>query len=275
MPRNFDLNLNLLIRFMPTTLFSKLLLIPLLFTIPSAAHAQQTSDAEELPTVQVSALEIGNLDLPPLYWKQITFNEEGDPVESFNRLPVSSGSRGGTTDITLLAPTHLYTGTFGPEGEPNMQPVVEIPAEGADDRFLVVFFHDANGQVIRKVIDDSAESHPAGSVRLINCSPTRLVFNVGGENKVDPPDGDSVAEPVVNDTGRFPFVYFTNQAGRVVRAPSKLLRLRDSNARLLVVYGNLREENETGEVKPDGSPVTEVSYAPIAYRLYDSISLEN
>lgn len=274
MPKNFD-------RISPPSipmsnyLQCHCLIIALIAGVASSAASQPAPNQKDLPTIQVSALEIGSLDVPPLYWKQITFDENGDPVESYNRLTISSGSRGDTTDITLLAPTYLYTGNFEPDGEPNMQPAVEIPAEAPGDRFLVVFFHDENGRLLRRVIDDSAESHPAGTVRVINFGKERLVFNAGGENQPVPADGDAVSKPIVNEQGRFPFVYYTSRNNKVFRAPSKLLRLRHTSSRLLVLYANLREANDTGEVNPDGSPVLDISYVPIAYRLYDTISDEN
>jgi hypothetical protein len=245
------------------------LLIALLFAA-NPVHA--APPPKEIPSFALSAVRLGDFEIPPLFYLDVKLGADGKEVRTYVPLPVSSGSRGVPSKVSLVPPLRIYTGTFDAKGKPDVKPYLDIPAGSPGDRLLLVFYLDSQGRPQSRFLDDSEAVHPPGSVRVVNFGSDRIAFTVGGGNMMVAPGGEAKAAPVNKSDGRFPFVYFTDTPGETPKpSPTKLLRFRWPGQRMLVLYTSMPVEVATGQQNPDGTNATTKGYEPIAYRLFDSI----
>lgn len=222
---------------------------------------------KEIPTFELSAIQLGEMEIPPLYRVDVKRGPDGMEQRTFVPFPLSNGVRSPVVKIPLVPPVKLYTGTMDPAGKPDMKPFLDIPAGSPKDRLLLVFYLDRDGLQKHGILNDSETAHPQGSVRVANFDTDRIAFSVGGPTIQVPPHGEAKSVPVVNAEGRFPFVHFVDRPGQPrYQAPLKLLRFRSPDQRLLVLYTAMPTEiptGEPGEVK--------IAFEPVATRLYDTI----
>jgi hypothetical protein len=139
---------------------------------------------------------------------------------------------------------------------------------------MLVMFRKPDGAGTMRFIDDSSKSHPVGTVRILNTSPGRVVASAG-KDPVVVEAGEAVllGTPETNEKGRFPFDLAASIPNRpTYREPTKLLRLRSPDSRLLVLFTFLPNYriDESDNLDEIGVPVL-VGFKPIAYRLYDKI----
>lgn len=229
-------------------------------------------------TFGLSAINIGGTELPPLYYQTI---DKASGERSFVSFRAGEGSRSRLYQVPLIRPVKLYTGESGADGEDEMESYLDVPANSQDDQLLLVFYLDSGGNLRHTFLDDSAETHPAGTVRFANFSNDRVAFQAGGDPVGVRPAEAAVADPVFDENNRIPFSFIAERdSGQPYTAPTKLLRFRSPDARLLVVYASLPrevqvDEAETGEFDEDGNPITraitEVQHVTTAYRLYDTV----
>lgn len=242
---------------MPVRFFLFLLLVGPLF-----AQAPR-----EIPTFELSAIQLGEMEIPPLYYAEVKRGPDGKELRTFVPFPLSNGVRGPVAKISLVPPVKLYTGKLEPAGKPDMKPFLDVPASSPKDRLLLVFYLDREGRQKHGFLNDSETAHPQGSVRVANFDTDPIAFFVGGPTIQVPPHGEAKAVPVINAEGRFPFVHFVDRPGQPrYQAPLKLLRFRSPDQRLLVLYTAIPTAVQTEE--PGGE---KIAFEPTASRLYDSI----
>ncbi len=249
--------------------FLSLCAMGLLVPLPASA---QESKPKEAPVIELSATMLGDTELPPLFYVDVKRDEKGKEVKEFKPFAVSRSSRSPATKIPFLASMQLFAGRFDEKGKPDMKPYLEIPAKKPGDRLLLVFHLDSKGSPQQTFLDDSAATHPPGTVRMVNFSPDRIAFSAGGSPVKIAAGGQAMTEPVITPEGRFPFIYFVERGGqKPYQSPTKLLSFRKPGSRLLVAYTAMPTEIPTGEQNADGSDKTVTEYQPVACRLYDSI----
>lgn len=248
----------------------------LAFLAVSSGVRAQDGKPKEVPSIEFSATMLGEIEVPPLYYVDMKPDSEGKMKPSYQPVSVSSGSRGSVIKLPFAETVGLYTGDFDEKGEPRMKPFVQIPAKKAGDRILLVFHYDAKGQPQRSFIDDSIAVHPSGSVRLANFSPTQVAFAVGGTPVRVAAGGEAITKPVLNEQGRFPFIYMAERAGqKPYESPTKLLRFRSPDQRLLILYTAMPSQESDGSMNADGTPKMVTIFQPMAYRLYDTVGTKS
>ncbi len=229
----------------------------------------QTSE-KEAPSIELSATMLGEAKAPPLFYVEAVRDGNGKIQNIFKPLSISVGTRSAPIKLPLLKPMQLFTGGFDENGEPQMKPFASLPDAKDGGRLLLVLYLDQNGKPKQAFLDDSAGAHPVGTVRFANFSDQRVSFSVGGKpTTVSPGDQFSIA-PSINSEARFPFVYSIEQSGKkTYTSPTKLLRFRQPESRLLILYTNFpfAIPNDSDE-EPEA---VEIDYQPMAYRLYDTI----
>lgn len=236
------------------------------FQVPAAA---QPSSAEP-PSFTLSAIKIGNAKVPPLYYNGFAIDENGKKKAHFLPLPVGVGSRGPSVEIPLQPSVRLYTGKISPENQAEMNPVFTVPVKSARERMLLVFYQDEALKEHHAFIDDSSAAHPAESVRFVNLASRRVTFSVGGAGLTVTHGEEKVAEPALDDSGRFPFFCESEEVfGHPSRSEANRLRLVSKKHRLLVLYAPISLEVPTDRLGPDGNPLMEIRHEPQACRFYD------
>jgi len=238
-----------------------------LWALAVAGSLPAQSPEEEIPMIEVSVCKITEDEMPDMF----LLNEE----KKFVPLPVGSFSRGTGLEVPRGESLVIYTGTFNDAEEPDMKPLFSVKTGQNQEQALVLLYHNFDGSIGHTIIDDSAEAHPARSVRVINVSPYPMTFIVGDERKNVPPNEQAVASPRLDENGRFPFVYRSViENDQVYTAPVKNLTFRRDNSRLLILYTALKEVNQTDPDDPDKDQfqnVDRIEYVPTAFRIYDQI----
>lgn len=244
---------------MPVRLFLFLLLAGSLF-----AQAPK-----EIPKFELSAIQLGEMEIPPLYYTDVKRGTDGKEQRTFVPFPLSNGIRGPVEKISFVPPVKLYTGQVDTTGKPDMKPFLDVPADSPKDRLLLVFYLDREGRQKHGFLNDSETAHPQGSVRVANFDTGSISFFVGGPTIQVPPHGEAKAVPVINAEGRFPFVHFVDRPGQPqYQAPLKLLRFRSPDQRLLVLYTAMPVGIASGD---EGAGEIKIGFEPVASRLYDTI----
>jgi len=230
--------------------------------------AQTRTAEQEIPTVHVSVVQISDQVLPPMY----VLDPESPDEPRFLQLPVSKFARGEGLKIPIGEDARIYTGKFNNEGKPEMKPLFTFKPKPNQERALLLVYLNLDGTPGHLIVDDSAEVHPAGTLRVLNVSPETITF-VAGDQRYEVPSGAArTVEPKLDDQRRFPFVYRgLNAKGEVFTSPIKELAFRKEDARILILYTALPQEIPTGARDADGEEITETIYAPIDFRLYDKI----
>jgi len=227
----------------------------------SASYAQSAP-----PVIEISALRLGDMDLPPLFYAEVLKDAGGKEVTVFRPLEVGDNTRGGVQKIPLLQPLRLYIGDPQVRDGKGMKPWQEVPVRSAGGRMMVLFYFDSKGEPAHRFLDDSATAHPASSVRIVNCSDEAVGLSLGGQRTAVPPGKEAISVPALDAQGRFDFAFFSSSS---VHPVPKRLYFPGKAGRLLVVYSLVPKVAPTGETLPSGSDEVRRVTESQARRLFD------
>lgn len=238
--------------------------------VGSSLPAQE--DVEEPELFRLSVCTIGVDQVPSLFWKNI-LKEDMEPEKAYEIIRVGKAHRGSSVELPVDGDLTIYReGSLPADAAPDspkpMIPFITIPKPDPDDQLLLILHRRASGKPSYTFQDDSADAHPANTVRFVNFTPRNAVGYVGGDAvRVAPGEGRLLGEPVYIEPNRFDFSYALETSdGSFSASQPKRLRFRSPEARLLILMTYLPETEED----EDGT-VTSVEYTPIAYRLYDRV----
>lgn len=218
------------------------------------------------PVFELSVLRFGDVEVPPLFYAEVAKGQGGKETMVFHPLKVGDSPVREVQKIPLLPAVNLYTGDPDARDGIGMKPWLEVPAPSAGERLLLLVYFDAKGQPARRFLDDSARAHPAGSVRVVNCSDETAGFSVGGAGVSVAPGKEVLATPSPDAQGRFDFSFSSALSGG---SPPKRLYFPGKSGRLLVVFGLVQKSVPTGKMLSDGSDEMKHSLEPLARRLFD------
>lgn len=218
------------------------------------------------PDFELSALRLGDVEVPPLYYAESSKGPDGKVATVFHPLQIGDGARRGPQKIPLQPPVKLYTGDPQVAGGKGMKSWMEVPVRSAEDRLLLLVYLDSNGQPSHRFLDDSAAIHPAGSVRVVNCLNVPVAFSAGNGKVSVPPGAEAAAVPRRDPQGRFDFAFFPDGS---TQALPKRLYFPGEAGRLLVVYSLFPDLLPTDGTLQDGSQEMKRVLEPSARRLFD------
>ncbi len=237
----------------------------------------QTPPLPEIPRFRLSATAVGLDNTPELYWLDLKIDAYGVETRDPKRLSISEGSRGSTVEIPIRKPIQLFRKVQTPEGGTSYAPVIDVPEQEEGEQLLLLMYRKADGSGTMQFINDSAEVHPAGTVRFINLSSGKAVAAIGGQAQIiEAGNSKLLGAPQLDQKNRFPFDVAAKIPGTSnYRDPTKLLRFRSPDHRLLVLFTFLPKYVVPESSNPEVTlaPVL-TGYSPIAYRLYDRIVTE-
>lgn len=195
------------------------------------------ANANQLQSIDIKAMLLGD-KTPQLYYRNavqgeyLPFNIGRNRIGSSNLLPP------GTRSLVLYREQQTEAGTA-------MSPTINIPLPGEALLYLI-FNYDANGNVIYQVLEDSAEIHPGGSLRLVNTTQNDVVFLLNGSAHPLKADAD-INLPIEAQEGAFTFSYAMERAGDLKRMiPTKMLRLIGPDSRLMMILTYRKYDREEG-----------------------------
>lgn len=233
------------------------------------AHSQKATPR----AFELSAISVAKNDLPPIYYQ--TVDPETQEKE-FRELQVGDFARGAYASIPTSAPSELYTGTFDDNNRPKMERFLDLPSGKKDDRWLLLFYQDPEGQLQYRLVDESGSKHPARSVRFINTSPSKVAVSIDGQNVLVPGETDQLIASELNPNERFAFTYAVKTSpNNVYRAPEKNLRIRFADHRMMMIYTSLPQKTLKESFGESAEPQYEISYLPTCFRLYDRLPKES
>jgi hypothetical protein len=226
----------------------------------------QNPTIPEIPRFTLAAVSVGVNPVPVLYWMDIEFDVLGNPVPQYRILPLGEGSRGSSVAIPIprTQPVQLFGQKNSEMGTPVWEPRITLPERKEGDQLLMVFYQTEEGRKRIYYMEESPESHPAQTVRVVNLSEQNLVVSIGKPELIPPGKETLLGKPDMDANNRFLFSYGATFPTGPWQSPRKALRFRHPHHRLLILYTLMPFYKDTGDGK-----TSVLTYQPTAYRMFD------
>ena len=232
----------------------------------------------EVPRFSLSATKVAIDQMPPLFWLDTGFDDQGEPTQEFKELDIAYNRRGRAAEVPVGAQVSIYRKTNSDQAnEPEMLPVLQVPAAKKGDRWLLVFHRDRTGKVTPRFIDDSPAAHPAGTVRFANFIDRRTAVSIGSSPQmIQPGKVQSLGEPTLRPDGRFGFkLAYPLDNGELWATPLKYRRLSSDETRMLVILTNQVERTGSTETITENEEAdVQTTLVPVSLNFYDRVSAE-
>lgn len=228
-----------------------------------------SAQQDETRAFELSAISVSKAEIPPIFYQKV---DPETQERTYRKLQVGDFARGAYASIPTSGSSQLYTGTFDENDRPQLETFLDLPSAQKDDRWLLLFYQDSEGQVQYKLVDESGTKHPALAVRFINTSNTNVAVSIDGNRVLVPGESDQIIASDLTPNERFPFTYAVKtSADNVYRAPKKNLRIRFPDQRMMMIYTALPQFIQKDSFPPKEEPDYEVVFRPTCFRLYDEI----
>jgi len=230
-------------------------------------HAEGASTApRETPTFELAALRLGDMELPELYYAEVTKGADGKAVTTYKPLEIGSGARTVSNTIPLTSPLRIFSGDPSVKDGLGMKIWADVPAGSAGEKVLLLFFFDPNGQMAHRFLEESAKAHPASTVKALNLTAESMNFATGSQQTTVPAGQSAMITPALDVEGRF---YLTVLTSPSIPPTPKRIYFPGKEGRLLLVYSLSPAEEPTGRTLPDGNEEMKRVLKPFAHRIFD------
>jgi hypothetical protein len=243
-------------------MFPRFLFVALLL-LPSAALVAQRAPGAPPPTREVAAVSLIEGAATELYFTAADGERRLFQIGAHGIGPVNTVPLATSLELWRKVP-----GETDEAGGPRFAAAarLDLPAGEPGSRWVVVFYHQADGRSTYRVLPQGAADHPAGTVRMANFAATPVAFLWDGRVTTLEPGAmhGPVPGPVAGAGAVFSYGLETAEAW-VYRAPVQRLRLPRPDMRLLVLF-SARREAHAGADGPAGG-----SWVVRATRIYDRV----
>jgi len=234
---------------------SPLILLLSLILLSSGSYLAAQNATGQIPMIEVEVCDLGLRRFPPLYYR----SADGE----FLPLKVAKSSRGQRSTLPATEVLQLYHKVANPAPEePPFKPVFRIPLLPSTEHQLILIYNNEKGRFQFRVLPADAQSHPAGTVQLVNLFNTEIALKLGNDRLILKPGEGRQFVPDADDRFQFAFA-FEYSKGHFYKSPEKRLVLKGDRERLLIAI--------TSRINGTGSQAT---LFPHSARLYDLAPVE-